>query len=88
MSAQEVSFSASLRNTFQVSASIRNDRVDILVELAGHTAGNRLDVMAMKPAPVQVTCIFAFILRITTIITTRYRISQHNRTAVNRLQIY
>ncbi|XP_074581727.1 putative UDP-N-acetylglucosamine--peptide N-acetylglucosaminyltransferase SPINDLY [Curcuma longa] len=41
----------------RVASMVRDDKVDILVELTGHTANNKLGMMACRPAPVQVTWI-------------------------------
>jgi predicted O-linked N-acetylglucosamine transferase (SPINDLY family) len=37
--------------------AIRAERIDVLIELSGHTGGNRLTALASKPAPVIVTAI-------------------------------
>lgn len=40
-----------------VAAHIAKDGIHILVDLSGHSAGHRLDVMALRPAPVQASWI-------------------------------
>jgi predicted O-linked N-acetylglucosamine transferase (SPINDLY family) len=39
----------------EVEKLIRDHRIDILIDLTGHTASNRLLVFAIKPAPVQIS---------------------------------
>lgn len=39
----------------ELSKKIYNDKIHILLDLSGHTAGNRLLTFALKPAPLQIT---------------------------------
>lgn len=46
-----------IKNMSQENASnlIYNDNIHILLDLAGHTSGNRMDIFSFKPVPIQIT---------------------------------
>lgn len=44
----------------ELTEQIQQDGIDILVDCSGHTAGNRLRALSLKPAPIQVSA-FGFV---------------------------
>ena len=40
---------------YEAAKKIRSDDIDILIDLSGHTAGNRLPLFAYKAAPIQIS---------------------------------
>ncbi len=57
---QEIRTAATFRDVARLDDAaladlIRQDRIDLLVDLSGHTAGSRLTVFAHRPAPVMVS---------------------------------
>lgn len=48
-------FDSSRSSDEQLADKLRVYRIDIAIDLAGHTAGNRLLALAAKPAPVQIS---------------------------------
>ncbi|MBQ7454660.1 MAG: glycosyltransferase, partial [Selenomonadaceae bacterium] len=48
------------KSALEVAKQIMADEIDILVDLAGHSAGNSLETLAYKPAPIQISGIGYF----------------------------
>ena len=44
-------------NPYQAAKKIKDDEIDILIDLSGHTANNVLQVMSFKPAPICISAI-------------------------------
>ena len=42
-------------NEWELADQIKKDGIDILVDLSGHTGGNRLTTFSLKPAPIQIS---------------------------------
>eukprot|EP01127_Copromyxa_protea_P022173 TRINITY_DN7846_c0_g1_i1.p1 TRINITY_DN7846_c0_g1~~TRINITY_DN7846_c0_g1_i1.p1 ORF type:complete len:674 (+),score=75.64 TRINITY_DN7846_c0_g1_i1:115-2022(+) len=43
------------KDSLEAAYNIKEDQIDILVDLSGHSGANRLDIFAHKPAPIQIS---------------------------------
>ena len=70
----------------QLAEQIRRDEIDILVDIAGHTKGNRLSLFARKPAPVAIHWLdFGYTTGMPTI---DYYIGDHNVTPADQDHLF
>lgn len=70
----------------EVAQIIYNDHIDILIDLNGHTVGNRLDVFRFRPAPSQIT--YLGYPNTTGLKTIQYRITDAVADAMDSCQPY
>jgi len=70
-------------NDFEASQLIYDNNINILIDLSGHTAFNRLKLFTLKPAPIQITwlgfCGSSFIKQIDYIIVDKYVLDKINK---------
>ncbi len=46
-------------STLDAARKIFDDKIDVLVDFSGHTEGSRMEICALRPAPIQVTMLSA-----------------------------
>lgn len=71
-------------SAYELAEQIRQDQIDILVDCNGHTAGNRLRALSLKPAPIQISG-FGFVFT-TGMNAFDYQFSDKIATPPNRVQ--
>lgn len=69
----------------EMAETIRRDGIDILVDLSGHTRGNRLPVFGYKPAPLQVSGVGHLAPGVSTI---DYRLTTATLTPLDEADLY
>ncbi len=73
-------------SALDVANKIREDKIDVLIELAGHSANNRLDVFGYAPAPVQVS--YLGYITTTGVPEIEYRITDHIMNPLDTRELY
>ena len=71
---------------FDVANLIREDQIDVLIDISGQTADNRLGVFFYKPAPIQVT--YLGYITTTGMKEIDYRITDHVMNPLDTKELY